>query len=612
MAGREGRGGAAAAPGSAAGEPAGYDFLSELRRRRVFRVLIAYGIASFAILQVVEPVLHGLHLPEWVLSAAVVALGLGFPVAIGLAWAFDLTSSGVERTPPMSVPGGHAAAGSRVWLLLAGLGLLAAAPGLAWYFVWRHGSGEARLGVALAGGALLLAVAALAFRSRREGPALAATTAATPAPASIAVLPFSDLSPGQDQEYFCDGIADELLTALSGVTGLRVAARSSSFQFKGRGVDGREIGRTLGVATLLEGGVRKAGNRVRVSAQLVNGTDGYQLWSETFDRSLDDIFAIQEEIAQAVVRALRPHLADAGEGRLTRAGTESTQAYEMYLRGRQFLMTLSENGNRFARQMFKGAIELDPRFARGHAGLADTAVFNLLWHLDDAHAEAFRTEGLAASAEALRLDPHLAEAHVSRGNVLSFAGQGKEAEAEFQRALALNPALPHAHHFYARHLFSAGRLEEAARQFEETIRLDPDDYGTAGLLVSILKGRGDLYAAAAAAKRGIAAVERRLRLNPDDVRALYMGGGAEIMFGERTRGLDYLARALELSPDDFATLYNVACAYANAGEAEAALEALGRAVGTGRGNRKWMENDTDLDPLRSSTRFQEILARLPP
>jgi len=609
MAGLEGREGAAATPGAANAHSAGYDFLSELRRRRVFRVLLAYGIASFAILQIVEPVMHGLHLPEWVLSAAVVALGLGFPVAIGLAWAFDLTPSGVERTPSLSLPGGAAGPGSRVWLLLAGLGLLAAAPGVAWYFVWRHGSGEARLGVALAGGALLLAVAALAFRSRRD---LSAPAEAAPAPASIAVLPFADLSPAQDQEYFCDGIADELLTALSSVPGLRVAARSSSFQFKGRGVDGREVGRTLGVATLLEGGVRKAGNRVRVSAQLVNGKDGYQLWSETFDRNLDDIFAIQEEIAQAVVHALRPHLAETGEVRLTRAGTESMQAYEMYLRGRQFLMTLSENGNRFARQMFKGAIELDPRFARAHAGLADTAFFNLLWHLDEAHADAFRAEGLAASAEALRLDPHLAEAHVSRGNVLSFAGQGDEAEAEFQRALVLNPALPHAHHFYARHLFSAGRLEEAARRFEETIRLDADDYGTAGLLVSILKGRGDLHAAAAAAKRGIAAVERRLRLNPDDVRALYMGGGAEIMFGDRTRGLDYLARALELSPDDFATLYNVACAYANAGEHERALDALDRAVGTGRGNRKWLEHDTDLDPLRASPRFQEILARLTP
>jgi adenylate cyclase len=590
----------------------GVDFLAELRRRRVFRVLLAYGIASFAILQVIEPVMHGLHLPEWVLSLSVVALGLGFPVAIGLAWAFDLTPSGVERTPDAAGPGGRPAVdASRVWLLLAAMGLLAAAPGLAWYFVWRNGSSEARLGVALAGGAVLLAAAVLALRFR---PKAVATVPASepPAPSSIAVLPFADLSPAKDQAHFCDGIADELLTALSGVTGLRVAARSSSFQFKDRGVDSREVGRALGVTTILEGGVRKAGNRVRVSAQLVNGADGYQLWSETFDRNLDDIFAIQEEIAQAVVRALRPHLGGASAGRLTRSGTQSTAAYEMYLRGRQFLMSLSTNGARFARQMFKGAVELDPRFAQAHAGLADAAQLLLQWHLDDTQVDSFRAEALASSAEALRLDPGLAEAHVSRGNVLSFEGRAEEADAEFRRALALNPALPVAHYFYARHLFSTGRTGDAAREFEETIRLDPEDYGTSVLLVSIHKGNGDLETAAAAARRGIAAVERRLQLNPDDVRALYMGGGAEIMFGDRTRGLEYLGRALELSPDDFATLYNVACAYANGGEPERALEALDRAVGTGRGNRGWFEHDADLDSLRSSPRFAEILARLPP
>jgi adenylate cyclase len=431
-------------------------------------------------------------------------------------------------------------------------------------------------------------------------------------PASIAVLPFADLSPGKDQGYFCDGMADELLTALSCVAGLRVAARSSSFQFKDRGVDSRDVGRSLGVATILEGGVRKAGNRVRVSAQLVNGADGYQLWSETFDRNLDDIFAIQEEIAQAVVRALRPHLGGAGEGRITRAGTQSTPAYEMYLRGRQFLMSLSTNGAGFARQMFKGAIELDPRFAQAHAGLADAAQLILSWHLDDAHADALRAEAIAASGEALCLDPGLAEAHVSRGNVLSHDGQATQAEAEFRKALELNPALPVAHYFYARHLFSAGRTDDAAREFEETLRLDPDDFGTAGLLVSINKGRGDLATAAAWARRGLAAVERRLRLNPDDIRALYRGGGFHIVLGDRERGMDFLARALEIAPDDFSTLYNVACAYADAGETERALDALDRAVGTGRGNRGWIEHDADLEPLRSSPRYAAILARLPP
>jgi adenylate cyclase len=199
---------------------------------------------------------------------------------------------------------------------------------------------------------------------------------------------------------------------------------------------------------------------------------------------------------------------------------------------------------------------------------------------------------------------------VARANLLSALKQGEEAERNFQRALALAPALPAAHYFYARHLFASGRHDEAAREFEETARLDPDDYASLALLVTVLKGRGDRPGAAAAAGRVCQAVRRRLQLSPDDVRAMYMGGGAEIQFGDRARGLELLARALELQPDDFGTAYNVACGYASAGEPERALYALERAVGTGRGSRSWIEHDTDLDPLRAHPRFQALLGRL--
>lgn len=588
----------------------GLDFFAELRRRRVFRVLVAYGVASFAVLQVSEPVLHALHLPEWVLTATVVALGLGFPVAIGLAWAFDITPSGVERTPALQ--GSPDGARTRLRILLAALGLACAAPGLAWWFVWRNGSGEARIGVLLAG-VLLAAAAALLLRLGRPASgsvAAAPETALAPGAASIAVVPFNDLSPAQDQGYFCDGIADELLAALSTVPGLRVASRTSAFQFKGRAIDGREMARTLGVSTLLEGGVRRSGTRVRVTARLVGGADGYQIWSETFDRDIEDIFGIQEEIAQAVVRSLRPRLAPSPDVPLTRRGTQSTQAYEMYLRGRQFLMTLSDSGYRFARQMFRGAIELDPGYAQAHAGLADTCYFMLAWHLDDEHREAIRSEADVASAEAVRLDPSLAEGHVARGNVLSSEGRREEADAAFLQALRLNPSLPHAHYFYARHLFESGRRAEAAAQFEETVRLDPDDLPTLVLLATIQLGLGNREAAAATGRRAIAAGTIRLRLQPDDVRATYMLGGAEINFGDRLRGLDHLARALEMAPNDFGTLYNVACGFVHAAEPGRALDALERAVGTGKGSRRWFENDPDLDPLRQDPRFKDLVARL--
>ncbi|HEU4382424.1 MAG TPA: protein kinase [Anaeromyxobacteraceae bacterium] len=426
------------------------------------------------------------------------------------------------------------------------------------------------------------------------------------AAASIAVLPFADLSPAKDQDYFCDGIAEELLGALSAVEGLRVASRGSSFQFKGQAVDSREMGKALGVATLLEGSVRKAGNRVRVSARLVNAGDGYQRWSEAFDRRLEDIFAIQEEIAQAVVRALQLRLSAPGEAQLTRIGTRDAQAYEMYLRGRKFLMQHGETSLRLARQMFRGAIELDPGFAQAHAGLADADFFMLQWNLDPDRAAERGAEALAESEEALRLQPDLAEAHVSRANVLSLHGRGEEAERDFQRALELNPGLGDACYFYARHLQGAGRRLEAAEMFEEAARRNPDDYNAVCLLPMVYDDERGL----AAARRCVEVTERRLRQDPDDVRALYFASGAHLRLGDRERGLERLGRAMELYPDDFTTLYNVACNYAVAGERERALDALERAVAGGRGSRRWIEHDTDLESLRSDPRFQEIMRRV--
>jgi adenylate cyclase len=508
--------------------------IAELKRRRVIRALVVWSLATFAVLQVYEPVMHGLHLPDWTLSFVVVLLVAGFPLTAGLAWVFDLRSTGIERTAPAAAP--------------------AAAP-------------------------------------------------------SIAVLPFADMSPGKDQDYFCEGVAEELLGALCGISNLRVAARSSSFQFKGRAMDSRDVARLLGVAHLLEGSVRKAGSRLRITAQLVS-QEGYQLWSETFERGLEDVFAIQQEIAQAVVRALRLQLSSQEQGRLVRSGTRAPQAYDMYLRGRQHLMAHGDSGLRAARQMFKGALELDGQFAQAWAGLADANFMMLQWHLDVANAASLQAEALQASEEALRLEPGLAEAHVARANALSVMGRTQEAERDFQRAIALNPAYSDACYFYARSLVTAGRLDDAARMFEEAVRRNPDDYASLSLLVGVHRGRGDPAAAADVGRRALAAVDRRLRFNPDDVRALYLGAGNDVQYGDRARGLERLARAIELMPEDFSTLYNAACVYAGAGETGRALDLFDRAVATGRGSRQWMEHDSDLDVLRSERRFQEIMARV--
>jgi adenylate cyclase len=584
-------------------------------------VLVGYGLVTFALLQVIEPIIHALHLDDWILTVSVLALGLGFPVAVVLAWAFDIQPGGVERTPPLATV---AAGGRDPAALVLLLGLLAAAPGVGWV-LWRQGglrdlprwAGWAALG-ALA----VVLVLALVVLRRRGAPAPAADGAGAGAGAvtgpaelpSVAVLPFADLSQERDQDYFCDGIAEELLTALCAVSGLRVVSRSSSFQFKGKAVDVREAGRTLGATTLLEGSVRKSGRRVRVAARLVDARQGFELWSERFDREVEDTFAVQEEIAQAVVRAMRLRLTSQEESRLRKVGasrsTRSPEAYDLYLRGRHQLMQMGDQRTRAAREIFRQAVVLDPAFAQAHAGLADADFIMVQWNLDLEHADQLRAEGLRASEEALRLEPELAEARLARANVLSLLGRHDEAERDFRHAMALNPGWGDACYFFGRALFQAGRFDDAAAAFAEAARRNPDDYAALTMMEGAHQRRQDPAAARSAGLRALAAIERRLRFEPDDARALYLGAIEDVSYGDRGRGFQRIERAVSLMGDDFGILYNASCFYARLGQAERSLELLDRAVGTGRGFRRWIENDGDFDALRADPRFQAILARV--
>ena len=544
-------------------------WFQELKRRRVFRALIGYGFAAFAILQVIEPVMHGLGLPDWVLSVTVMGLGIGFVVTILLAWVFDLKGGRIERTGP--APRGRLLVG----LIAAGLAL--GAPGIGWYF-WKN----------------------------RVHTGTSAQTA------SIAVLPFADLSPAKDQDWMCDGIAEEIIDALCTVNGLLVASRSSSFQFKGKPTtDVQIMARTLGVSTLLEGSVRKVDDRLRVSARLVS-SDGYELWSDRFDRRMEDAFAIQEEIARSVVSALKVRMVPGAEGRLRRGGTTTPPAYETYLRGRHYLFAQGNDNVEMARQMFKRAIALDPSFAQSYAGLANADIALLQWLLVARDQQpVLRAEALSASETALKLEPELAEAHVARGNVLSLLGRAEEADRSFRRATTLSPGLRDAWYWYGRFLFSVKRYLGAAQAYEESARRNPDDYDALTLQAMPYEKMGDPEKAQASRKRALAAADRVLSNSPDDVRALYFSAGALIYLGERQKGIDRLEQAVALKPNDFSVLYNGACGFANAGERDRALELLDRAVATGRGFRAWMEADPDLDPIRDSPRFKEILARLP-
>src|SRR5437773_4317004 len=279
---------------------------------------------------------------------------------------------------------------------------------------------------------------------------------------SIAVLAFVNMSNDPENEFFSDGIAEEIINALTQIKALRVASRTSSCAFKGKSEDMGEVGRKLKVNTVLEGSVRKAGNRLRVTAQLINVSDGYHLWSERYDRQLEDVFEIQDQIAENIVRALRVVLGEDERRAIEKSPTENVQAYEYYLRGRQFQHQFRRSALQYARRMFDRAIEIDPNFVRAHAGIADCCSFLYIYgDASKANLEAANT----SSQRALELDPASAEAHTSRGIALTLRQDHAAARREFETALKLDPKLFEAHYFYARACLTEGKFEEAIAHY---------------------------------------------------------------------------------------------------------------------------------------------------
>ena len=447
---------------------------------------------------------------------------------------------------------------------------------------------------------------ALLLHSGSTPPGSAATTITPQAAKSIAVLPFADMSPQKDQDYFCEGIAEEIINALSKIDALQVASRTSTFAFKGKSEDVGEIGKKLKVATVLEGSVRKAANKLRVTAQLVNVANGYQLWSGRYDRDLEDVFAIQDEIAENIVKALRVVLSE-DEKRALEKPTANVQAYDYYLRGRQFLHQFRRTGTQFARRMFERAMEIDPNYAIAYAGASDCCSF-LYMYWDGSRAN---LEGADSySKKALELAPEVAEAHASRGLAVSLSKRYEEAEREFETAIRLNPKLFEAHYLFGRALFQQGKYAEAVKEYQEASRVRPEDYQTVLLVVTSLRSLGRLEEADAALRNGIRMTEKHVELNPDDVRALYLGAGALIQVGERAKALEWARRAVGLDPEDSAVLYNVACVYALGGQTDDAFGCLGKAVQNGFGHRAWLENDSDFDSIRADSRFAALLEKL--
>lgn len=515
---------------------------AELRRRGVAKVVVSYAVAVFVLLQVAEITFAPLGLPDWALRLVVVLSIVGFPAAVVFAWVFDVTPKGIARDTGTE-PHPEDAPSARLTL-------------------------------------------------RRHGP-------------SVAVLAFEDMSPERDQAFFCDGVAEEILNRLGRIEQLRVASRTSSFQFKGQKADVGEIARRLKVDAVLEGSVRKAGNRLRISTELVNGADGYHLWSESFDREVADVFQIQEEIARSVADALEVTLAAPAPPGST---TEDIRAYELYLKGDHYFRKWGQRNVEFAVDMFEKAVEADPSYARAWAALADgCAMICMYWSTDDRLlATADR-----ASREALRLAPDLAEAHVSRGLHHVIRNEPELAELSFDRALELDPELFEALYFYGRVCFQQGGLDRAAELFERAELARPEDFQTTPILLrQVYRSLGRKADSLAAARRGVERAEKHLELNPDDTRALNLGFGGLVDLRERDRAIEWATRSLAIDGSNADTLYNLACGFALMGDTERALEHLERASLHGVMIAEWAEHDSDLDSLRNTPRFRAILDHL--
>jgi serine/threonine protein kinase/Tfp pilus assembly protein PilF len=425
---------------------------------------------------------------------------------------------------------------------------------------------------------------------------------------SIAVMPFTNMSSDPEGDFFADGIADEIITALSKIKALKVSSRSSSFSFKGKNEDIREIGRKLQASTILEGSVRKAGKRLRLTAQLVNASNNEQLWAERYDRELEDVFEIQDEIAQSIVAALRVVLSDDEKRQIEQVHTPNVEAYGFYLRGRQYFHQHRRKSHEYARQMFERAIELDPEYALAHAGVADCCSF-LYQYFDASPANLKRAD--AASLRALELAPALAEAHASRGLAVSLSGRYEEADREFEMAMRLDPKSFEAAYFYARSCVAQGRNEDAAKWYERAIAVRPDDYASLALLATAYFALGQTDKAIQMSRRAYDTARKHLELTPDDPRALYMGAMSLTALGESDKAREWNRRALAMDPDDPSVLYNIACAFAMENQKSEAIDALQKALDNGFGHWSWIDHDADLDSLRDDPAFLALMTKKP-
>jgi TolB-like protein/Tfp pilus assembly protein PilF len=451
-------------------------FLSELKRRKVFRVAVVYAATAFAVLQGADIILPNLGVPGWAMGFLVVLVLLGFPIALVLTWALEVTPDGVKRTgaaPNEAVEGTPSLLGTRT-LVVGGL-LVAVGVGLSAGWVLKPGAGAGPLAEAESAGAVDV-------------------------PASIAVLPFADLSPERDQEWFSDGLAEEILNLLASVRDLSVASRTSAFSFKGSPAPIPEIGEQLGVRYVLEGSVRKADDRIRVTAQLIDVRTDRHLWSQNYDRTLADVFAVQDEISAAIGEALRVQLLGR-DGEVVTATEIAPDLYEKFLQSRFLIRQRSQAALARATALLEEVVEGEPGYAPGLAQLAEALLVSAGGVIDSGEFERRLDRILELVDRALSIDPRLAAAFAVRGNVAMTRNEYVGALHDFQRAIELDPDDPRSHHWLGMLYSESGHLDLGERAIAKSLRLDPENANAEGYRADLLATRGRWDDAMASARR---------------------------------------------------------------------------------------------------------------
>jgi non-specific serine/threonine protein kinase len=427
---------------------------------------------------------------------------------------------------------------------------------------------------------------------------------------SLAVLYFENPGGAKEDEYFRDGITEDIITEISKIKELWVLTRSAVLAYREKQVTAPEVGRELNAAYVLEGSLRRSGQRLRITARLVETATARSVWAERYDRQMEDVFAIQDEIAQSIAKALKLVLTEQEKRAIEKAPTTDVQAYDYYLKGRQYFHQFRRKSFDFARQLFARAIVIDPNYALAYAGVADCCAFIYLWW--DA-SDDNRKEAEIASRKAVELDPELAEAHVSRGLAFQMTKKYPEAHQEFEAAIQLNAKIFDAYYFHARLCYQRGEMEEAAQLYEKACWANPEDFQAPMLLGQTYFALGRKLEGEAVRQRALRIIEKHLELHPDDARALYLGAAGLFQVGQKERALEWARRALSVDPDDPMVLYNVACSYALQGFADDAIACLEKVMAqtsSGSLHKVWAEQDSDLDSLRSDARFQALLKSL--